>query len=168
MEPICISNQESELYQLINTYRAQKNLNSIPLSTALTKVAKAHAHDLKANYTKTDQCNPHSWSKKGAWTPCCYTDDHKKASCMWDKPKEIAMYDDPGYEIVYWHSNAATPLNALNGWKKSKGHNEIVINTNQWKQATWNAIGVAIYKNYAVVWFGQAKDAGEVLHCDEG
>ena len=42
--------------------------------------------------------------------------------------------------------------------KKSKHHNDIIINKDIWKKATWNAIGISIEKDYAVVWFGKSLD----------
>ena len=155
---VCLNDQELSLYEMINDYRETKGLQSIPLSASLTKVAKAHAKDLMENYSRNGKCNPHSWSDNGEWNGCCYTDDHAKAACMWNKPMEIAQYDSPGYEIVYWHSLAAESGNALAGWKKSKSHNPVVINQGQWRDVSWKAIGVAVYKQYAVVWFGEMQD----------
>lgn len=152
------SEEEKELWALINAYRESRNLPAVPLSQALTKVAQAHAKDLMENYTRSSRCNMHSWSRKGPWTACCYTDNHKKASCMWDKPKEIAGYDSPGYEIAYWHSAAAHPAAALEVWKKSSGHHAVLANLGAFKQAQWKAIGVGIYQQYAVVWFGEMED----------
>ena len=156
---VCLSQEEIKLYKMINQYRDKKKLLSVTLSSSLTKVAQAHVRDLMENYKKSDKCNPHSWSKKGDWTPCCYTSDHKQASCMWDKPKEIAGYESPGYEIAFWHSQAATAENSLEGWQNSKAHNPLLINKGQWSEVTWKAIGVGIYQQYAVVWFGEMKDA---------
>ena len=155
---VCLSQEEIKLYNMINEYRDKKNLLSVTLSSSLTKVAQAHVRDLMENYKKSGKCNPHSWSKKGDWSACCYTSDHKKASCMWDKPKEIAGYESPGYEIAFWHSQASTAENSLEGWKKSKSHNPLLINKGQWSKVTWKAIGIGIYEQYAVVWFGEMKD----------
>jgi uncharacterized protein YkwD len=77
---------------------------------------------------------------------------------MWEKPKEISGYESPGYEIVYWNSGTANAAKALEGWKKSPGHNMVMINSDMWKKVTWNAIGVGIYGNYAVAWFGEIED----------
>lgn len=156
---ICISQEEKALYTIINDYREQNGLGPIPISSSLTRVAQVHARDLMKYYTKSKSCNPHSWSENGEWTSCCYTNDHKQAKCMWDKPKEISGYESPGYEIVYWNSEAATAPKALEGWKNSSSHNPIIINSGMWQQATWNAMGIGIYKEYAVVWFGQGKDS---------
>lgn len=84
--------------------------------------------------------------RKGKWEPCCYTDDHKKATCMWDKPKEIAGYGKNGYEISYYSGAGANAAEGIAGWKTSTGHNQVTINDGIWKKITWNAIGVGIYK----------------------
>jgi uncharacterized protein YkwD len=157
----CLSSEEKKLYDLIMTYRQSKGLSVIPISEKLTRTAQAHTHDLADNYKfKFDNtCNPHSWSSKGKWSSCCYTSDHKKAKCMWDKPKEIADYTNAGYEIAYYSSDGASPQEALDGWKLSAGHNPLLINDGMWSKVQWKAIGLGIYKEYGVVWFGQDEDA---------
>jgi uncharacterized protein YkwD len=166
-DQICINHEESELYRMINLYRKQKNLDPIPISSALTQVAQSHVKDLNQNYKQSEKCNPHSWSRNGKWTACCYTSDHKKASCMWDKPREIAGYESEGFEIAYWHSARATASDALAGWKKSSGHNPLLINTGIWKEVTWNAIGIGVDGQYATVWFGQLNDPNAPDFCDQ-
>jgi hypothetical protein len=156
-----ISEEEKELHRLINEYRISRGLQEVPISPALTKVAQAHAKDLMYHYKQSNRCNMHSWSKQGPWTACCYRDNHKNAGCMWDKPKEIAGYESPGYEIAYWHSNAATAGQALEVWKKSPGHHAVLANLGTFKDANWQAMGIGIYKEYAVVWFGELPDETE-------
>ena len=156
-----LSDEELKLYTIINDYRNSKGLNNITISKSLTFVAQTHVRDL-ANY-KPDQgnCNMHSWSNMGKWTACCYTDDHRKAKCMWDKPRELTKYDGDGYEIAMGFPDEnykANAIEALSSWKSSKGHNEVIINKGIWKDNDWNAIGIGIYKNYAVVWFGIDED----------
>jgi len=102
-----LTQEETNLYNLIMQYRAEKGLPSIPLSTSLTFVAKTHAKDLDQYQPDKGNCNMHSWSNKGPWTPCCYTRDHAKAKCMWDKPKELTNYSGNGFEIAYWTSETA-------------------------------------------------------------
>lgn len=166
-ETICLSPEEFTLHQLMNEYRAGKKLPHLALSTSLSMVAQAHARDLADNYELNDLCNPHSWSESSQWTSCCYTNDHKQAACMWNKPREIAGYESEGYEIVYWHSREALAEKVLEGWKKSKSHDPLIVNSGMWKEATWEAVGVGIYKNYAVVWFGQLEDPkGAPQACD--
>ncbi|WP_375584740.1 CAP domain-containing protein [Cyclobacterium xiamenense] len=156
--PFQDSPKEKELFDAINRYRESRSLPAVPFSAALSKVAKVHARDLMENYRPNKRCNMHSWSREGPWTDCCYTDNHKDPNCMWDKPKEIAGYDSPGYEIAYWHSAAAQPEEALEVWKKSPGHHAVLANLPPFNAANWKAMGVGIYKEYAVVWFGEMED----------
>src|SRR5687767_3387998 len=118
-ESTCLSSEEKKLYDLMMAYRKAKGLAPIKLSAKLTQVAQIHARDLADNYQfdPKNKCNPHSWSSKGKWSSCCYTSDHKKAPCMWDKPKEIAGYTSPGYEIAYYSSAGASAIEGLEGWK---------------------------------------------------
>lgn len=165
---ICLSGEEKELYEIIMEYRSSKKLPQIPFSAKLTKVAQTHAKDLaqQYNFDTDSKCNPHSWSKKGDWTSCCYTSDHKQAQCMWDKPREIANYEGDGYEIAYYHSVGAKAKPALEGWQKSKGHNPLLVNLGMWKEIEWKGLGVGIFENYAVVWFGRINDPSVVVNCD--
>ena len=164
---ICISTEEQKLYNLLMEYRKEKKLESIPLSAKLTMVAQIHAKDLSENYKPFDgPCNLHSWSKKGKWQSCCYTDDHKQAACMWSKPKEIAGYQSDGYEISYYNGGGVTAQEGIDGWKESTGHNQVIINEGIWKSVKWNAIGIGLYKEYGVVWFGKLEDTTKPSACD--
>jgi hypothetical protein len=169
---ICLSETEMELYRLINEYRIQKGLPEVKLSASLSYVARTHARDQTENYKESNRCNMHSWSNKGEWSSCCYTPDHKRAKCMWDKPRELTNYTGDGYEISFYTtypytSPAAFAKDALDGWKKSSGHNEIIINKSIWKNVKWQAIGIGIYGEYANVWFGKEVDgAGVPVKCE--
>ncbi len=156
----CVSAEEKKLYDLIMQYRKSLNLPAIPLSAALTLVAQTHARDLSENYKfdVKNKCNPHSWSQKGKWTSCCYTNDHKKASCMWTKPQEIAGYSGNGFEIAYYSSLGANAQEGIDGWKISDGHNPLLVNSGTWEKVKWEAIGIGIYKEYGLVWFGEVPD----------
>lgn len=158
-EDICLTSEEKKLYDLIMDYRKSQRLKTIPYSAKLTKVAQTHVRDLMENYDYANrgECNPHSWSDKGSWSSCCYTSDHAKASCMWDKPKEIAGYEGNGFEIAYYSSDPATADEGLDGWKKSPGHNPLLINSGTWEKVEWKGIGIGIYGNYGVVWFGDGE-----------
>jgi hypothetical protein len=151
------SKQEKELYDLIMSYRKSKGLPSIPISPSLHKVAQIHSNDLQENYVEDRLCNLHSWSNKGNWKPVCYTQSHEQAELMWSKPSELTEYDFPGYEIAFFHSDKASPGEALSSWKSSKGHHDLIINKGIWTQP-WKAIGIGISQNYALVWFGFEKD----------
>lgn len=163
---VCLSTEEKRLYDLIMEYRKSKKLPSIPLSSKLTLVAQTHARDLAEHYefSSKNKCNPHSWSEKGTWTSCCYI-NHKQASCMWVKPHEIAGYTGNGYEIAYYSSIGASAKEGLDGWKISPGHNPLLINSGTWSNIEWNAIGIAIYEEYGLVWFGEVKDEALTVLC---
>ena len=163
LDKVCVSKEEMKLYELINEYRKTKGLPSIPLSRSLTFVAQTHVRDLAANHPDKGSCNLHSWSDKGTWTACCYTPDHKQALCMWNKPKELTKYPGQGFEIAFMSTGNLTAESALNGWENSSHHNAVMTNTDIWKTSKWNAIGVAIYNGYSVVWFGREADAETVV-----
>jgi len=164
---ICLTGEEQKLYNLMMDYRKSAGLPAIPLSAKLTMVAQTHARDLMDNYKFdfNNKCNPHSWSKKGQWSACCYTSDHKQAKCMWDKPKEIADYPGNGYEIAYYSSQGATAVEGLAGWKVSPGHNPLIVNQGMWAKVKWNAIGIGIYGEYGIVWFGETEDKSSLGRC---
>ncbi len=147
-----------ELIKLINDYRESLGLSRIASSPSLNKVASIHVQDLMYNNPLTKECNLHSWSDKGKWSPCCYTRNHKSASCMWDKPRELTSYTGDGFEIAAASSFKITPADALSLWKDSPGHHKVIINEGIWKRYEWKAIGAAVFKNYAVVWFGAVED----------
>jgi uncharacterized protein YkwD len=164
---ICLRPEEQKLYSLLMEYRKEKGLESIPLSSKLTMVAQVHAKDLSENHDAFNgPCNLHSWSKKGKWQSCCYTDDHKESACMWSKPREIAGYQSNGYEISYYSGGGATAQESIDGWQESSGHNEVMINEGIWKSIKWNAIGIGIYKEYGVVWFGGLEDTTKPAECN--
>jgi hypothetical protein len=169
---ICLTQSENDLYRLINEYRAQKGLPEVKLSVSLCYVARTHAKDQTDNFKDGNRCNMHSWSNKGTWSSCCYTPDHKKAKCMWDKPRELTNYQADGFEISFYStyrysSPEAFAKDILDGWKKSPGHNDVIVNKNIWKDMKWAAIGIGIYGEYANVWFGNIEDtAGEPSICN--
>lgn len=159
-EEVCLTQEESKLFGLIMDYRKSKKLKPIPYSAKLTKVAQAHVRDLMENYdyASRGECNPHSWSDKGDWSSCCYTSDHAQASCMWDKPKEISGYEGNGFEIAYYSSGGANAEEGIEGWKKSPGHNPLLINSGTWSKLEWKGIGIGIYGQYGVVWFSDGEE----------
>jgi hypothetical protein len=170
---VCLSPTEKILADLINEYRKEKGLPEVTISLSLTYVAQVHARDLMLHYKQNSRCNMHSWSENGAWTSCCYTPDHRNASCMWNKPRELTKYPGDGYEIAFFSNYPySTPggfaSDILKGWKKSKGHNEIIVNKGKWNKSTWKALGIGVYGNYAVVWFGELNDdTGKPPVCSE-
>ncbi|MEO5601881.1 MAG: CAP domain-containing protein [Cyclobacteriaceae bacterium] len=165
---ICLNPEEKKLYTMMMHYRKAKGLGPIRISAQLSQVAQAHARDLAENYKfdVKNKCNPHSWSSKGKWSSCCYTNDHKKAQCMWDKPREIAGYESAGYEIAYYSSAGASAAEGLEGWKKSPSHNPLIVNEGIWNKVDWKGVGVGVYKEYGVVWFGELEDKSPIINCD--
>jgi len=157
---------ERELFRLINQYRLQRGLPEVKYSPSLTFVARTHAEDQTATHVYKSRCNLHSWSANGRWSSCCYTPDHKKAACMWDKPRELTNYPGDGYEISFYStyrysSPEAFAKDILDGWKSSHGHNDVIINKNTWKNVKWMAMGVGVVGEYANVWFGKVDDPSD-------
>lgn len=146
------------LIDLVNAYRGEHGLPAIPASSSLCTVGQTHVEDLKTNapHTQPGGCNLHSWSDAGTWTPCCYTPDHAQAQCMWNKPRELTVYPGNGYENG--SAGAGTPEAALDGWKNSPAHNDVMLNNGIWADYPWGAIGVGFTDGYAVLWFGVEVD----------
>jgi uncharacterized protein YkwD len=168
----CLSTQEVELLGQVNTYRASHGLPVITSSRSLNMVARVHVMDLYKNRPTDgkdihgERCNLHSWSYNGFWTPVCYTKEAHNPEGMWHKTKEITnyVYNAVGYEIAYWTSEEINvPSHALEAWKKSPTHNALILETGIWKGLNSKAIGVGLYKGYAVVWVGQEMDTRELM-----
>jgi len=170
-DTICLNQSEVALARMLNRYRADHKLPEIKLSAALSLVARQHVYDLSKSYRQGSRCNLHSWSQSRYWSSCCYTPDHRRASCMWDKPRELTNYTGDGYEIAFYSNyDYAHPdglsEDALEGWKKSKGHNELIVNKGKWTTSKWKAMGVGVYGGFVVVWFGEVADPnGEPWNC---
>lgn len=163
IDNVCLSEEEYKLYQLVMAYRKASGLGTIPLSRSLTYVAQVHVWDLNANMPAVGKCNMHSWSENPLWTGCCYTPDHKKAQCMWDKPGELSSYGGYGYEISFGMSGTTVNASeALSGWQSSSGHNNVILNAGIWNQE-WKAIGIGLAGGYAVIWFGNEDDNAEAI-----
>lgn len=163
-EDVNLSPFEAALFDEINSYRAKHGLPPIAFSPSLTKVAQLHSRDLAINQPhRRSNCNMHSWSKKGNWSACCYTPDHKRSACMWNKPRELTSYQGDGFEIAFFSTAAYNDArsfseDAIKNWSKSSGHNNVILNKSTWKKVTWKAMGVGHYDGYATVWFGMLDD----------
>ncbi len=172
----CWSAEEMALAKGIDDHRAAHGLPAVPRSRSLTEVAKAHVFDLEkngANWATDEQgvaCSLHSWSGAGPWSSVCYTRDHRYAGEMWNKPKQVTgdRYPWPGIEIAHWCSVPVTPAGAVAAWKASPSHNAVLLEQPPWKNSRWAAMGVALGRHYAVVWFGSKPDPqGGVDRCEE-
>ncbi|MSB11249.1 cell wall-binding repeat-containing protein [Finegoldia sp. BIOML-A1] len=165
-----LSAKEKELIKLVNDYREQHGKKRLKVSKSLMKVARTHINDLNMNFDMNNppvdargiKGNMHSWSDKGNWTPVIYTDDHKYDKLTKIKPKEIANYNQTGYEVAV-NGFMITPQRALEKWKNSPGHNDTILSQNKWSDPTpeeeengftgLSNMGVAINGNYACIWF---------------
>jgi len=154
----CIDAREMNLYLMINDYRQRYNLPPVPLSKSLSYVAALHAKDLFLNHPDQGACNFHSWSNKGFWVPFCYPKDENKKNSVWDKPRELTKYPSRAYEIVYWENNPLLTDTVMMVWKMEDYFNSFLLNTGKWQGKPWNAIGIAVYENYACAWFGEVSD----------
>jgi uncharacterized protein YkwD len=159
------SEEELKLYALISVYRVENNLSSIPLSKSLSYVAQQHCIDLHKNKPDLEEeCNAHSWSDQGTWSSCCYTKDHNEAQCMWDKPSELTNYTGYGFEIAAGSSEPIyddyimTAEYAVQAWKESIHHNDVILNQAAWSGTHFKAMGVAVHKGFASIWFGREAD----------
>lgn len=155
------TDDEMDLIKLINNYRQQNGLPRVAISRSMMLVAQSHVKDLVENGPYTGTCNLHSWSNKGSWSAVCYTGDPSNYNAMWNKPREITKgaYTGNGFEIAYRTSTTATPSLAMNAWKASPDHNDVILERPPtWGDMRWPAIGAGMYKGYAVVWFGDRSD----------
>ncbi len=150
-----ISPPEKELYKIINDYRAANNQPPIPLSESLSLVANRHLLDL-INNVKTFT---HGWSN------CPYEIANEKTwNCVFEAPQRLKTnFQGNGYENLYRNLNGnATPTLALDAWKKSVMHNNLILNLDVWKDTTFDGFGIAIDGNYAAIWFG-SEDGMEIV-----
>lgn len=174
----CLNDGEIELAQLINEYRQENNLAPIPISATLTEVAQYHVEDFRyavagGYYGADPACNLHTWYGMPAapYGSCCYTSDHAQASCMWAKPNEISAgnYPASGFEIAA--SGYSTPASALNGWKSSSGHNNVILNQDIWTNYPWQAMGIGTNVDlqegtrFYFVWFATTLDPQSAAPC---
>lgn len=146
-----------EIVELVNAYRQANGKPTIPYSPSLSCVAVTHVHDLYDNQPHASaNCNLHSWSDQGPWTPCCYTPDHAEAQCMWDKPRELTVYSGNGYENAA--GGVSTPAQAVSMWQNSPAHDAVMLNEGTWASHPWHAVGAGLYQGYAALWFGEQSD----------
>lgn len=154
----CVDSAARDLYGMITAFRKQSGLAPIPLSRSLSYVAHLHVKDLYLHHPDRGGCNAHSWSDRGHWKPFCYPADENKKNTVWDKPRELTRYPARGYELVYWENYPLVPDTIMMIWASEPYFLDFLLNSGKWKGVTWNAIGVAVFENYACAWFGEAAD----------
>jgi hypothetical protein len=146
-----ISQTERDLFRIINEYRAQNNLPPVTLSEPLSFVANRHIIDLTMNVKYLT----HGWSN------CPYDIKNQKTwDCVFESPQRLKTnYQGQGFENLYRNlSGNASPQLALEAWKKSPMHNNLILNLDIWKNTKYDAFGVAVSGNYAAIWFGSRAD----------
>ena len=153
----CVNEQAEALFVLINNFRADNGLEKLPLSASLSYVASMHLNDLIEHHADSSLCNLHSWSDQGTWTSCCYQPYIPVQECMWDKPKELTPYIYRGYELAFFQEGNLSPQEVLDAWLEVTEAKQMILNQGKWDN-TWRALGVDIGNNYALLWFGRAKD----------
>ncbi len=176
----CLTEAEAELGRLVNKLREEHQLPPVPVVEPLYKVAKWHVIDLVENTPHRDRnddrglaCNLHSWSDKGketggGWEPLCYTPDHKQASGMWNKPREISDYRSNGYENIYWTSAPLSPAMAINYWTGRDDELDMILERKSWKRHAWRSMGVGVFGNYAAVWLSEKSASDSKLsRCEQ-
>ncbi len=144
-----INPTEKELFRIINEYRAQNKLPPVALSEPLSFVANRRLLDLTINVKYLT----HGWSN------CPYDIKNQSTwNCVFDSPRRLnAGYLGQGFENLYRNlGGGATPVLALEAWKKSPTHNNLILNLDIWKDMKFDALGVGISGNYAAIWFGSS------------
>lgn len=152
-----LTRQENELFRLISEYREENGKPPIPLSKSLTYVAQLHVRDLTSNKVSPPY-TLQSWSKNGPWEGVRYTANHRHARLMWNKPKELTNYSGDGFEISFFRKGGTNARTAFSSWARQRSVSAIILNEGNWETISWNAVGVGLYGEYAVVWFGDKKD----------
>lgn len=163
-----VGDEADRIAALVNQYRARHGLPPVALSPALTQVADAHARDLEEHRpdlavdARGQPCNMHSWSAASGATPVCYTPDHAQAERMWSKPREITRgrYTGSGFEIAARSSIGIDADTAVALWRSSPDHLDVILEQGPWRGARWQAMGVGLDGQFAVIWFGKAPDKG--------
>ena len=167
-DTFCISQDEYELFIMINEYRGNFHQPAIPLSKSLCFVARQHAEDLVTNHPDQYPCTYSSWSNKGTWTPCCYDIKNPDYDCTQLKPQELTSYPGRGYELVYWENSDIRPHQPYEMWTAYNSSRSMLIGSGKWEDHDWNAMGVAIYEGYGIIWFGDKVDElGEAQICSD-
>ena len=142
--------EEAKLHELVNAYRAEYDLPPIPRSPSLDLLANRHVLDIALNIGHLTH----------AWSNCPYDpNDRATLACSSKAPQRIGTrYPGKAYENAHYNSRGASATSALRGWQNSPPHNALMINLNNWRDNRWQAMGLGIYKQYAVLWVGEVRD----------
>jgi len=143
------------LIDAVNSYRRANGLRNLECDGVLVEVANIHVQDQEAVHPlKSSECPPngHNWLSPIGWTladiatllpylsdnvgnikSCCFKKDGD--DCMWKKPNELYPWYKPyGFEVsvvlgsdLSGASAEAAAKGALDSWKGSKGHNDVIL-----------------------------------------
>jgi hypothetical protein len=155
----CISSEEMQLFNYINSLREEYGKKSVKLSASLSFVAKTHVKDLIENHPDTSICNLSSWSDKGDWVACCYNTYIPNPECMKKKPKELTPYPYYGYEMAVFFEDDYSLDNLDSIWSDTKQVLDMILTRGDWEKKKWVVAGVGINDHYVSVWFGQRADS---------
>jgi len=158
----CISSEEMQLFNFINSIREEYGKKTVNLSASLSVVAKTHVKDLLENHPDTSICNLSSWSDKGAWSSCCYNSYIPRPECMKKKPKELTPYPYYGYELVSYFEDDYSFDSLQPIWSDTKELLDMILTRGKWEKKRWIVAGVGINNHYVSVWFGQRADTQKV------
>eukprot|EP01089_Gocevia_fonbrunei_P002738 TRINITY_DN12647_c0_g1_i1.p1 TRINITY_DN12647_c0_g1~~TRINITY_DN12647_c0_g1_i1.p1 ORF type:complete len:395 (+),score=67.23 TRINITY_DN12647_c0_g1_i1:392-1576(+) len=151
--------EQQKVLDLVNQYRNEHGLPSVPTSYWLTATAMMHTMDRRDNGIPQDfGCESgHSWSGKSNQFsgPCCYSGATWECMCM--KPSEISKGRFPYISYENW-VRAPTAESAVNAWKGSNSHNELMLNLNGWAGSTWKSMGAFSCDYYYGLWFSEYED----------
>jgi hypothetical protein len=148
----------NELENEINKERSRNGLGPLKCDHNMRWVANQHVNNqLDNGYTFGKEfpngCNGHSWF--GA-VGCCFSTDSATWPCMWNKPLELSKWDDRnGYEISSWTTGAMTPATALESWRGSSGHYNVILTQGEWTDL--KTVGCGWRKTVAHCWFAKTE-----------
>ena len=129
------TSQAKKLIKLVNNYRKSKGQRPVPRNDCLCETADAH----------TDEHNQGIASRHD-WSDCSGSCSHKA--------REICGYNGKAYENYAMGWGKQTPDQAFGQWKRSSGHNAMMINTMHWKGWQFKGMGASVNGNYAVLLMG--------------
>src|SRR5690606_17639925 len=87
--------------------------------------------------------------------PCCYSGAQWECMCL--KPNEISNGRFSGMAYENW-VRAPNAEVAVNAWKNSPSHNELMLNLNGWAASTWKSMGAFTCEYYYSLWFSEHED----------
>src|ERR1700704_5771027 len=93
---------EAQLAQLIEDYRAQNGLPSIPLSYSLSLAGARHVEDIIYNFGGEQPDNPPGSNSAHSWSDAPYSAlDPSTYNAIWQAPQRLGTsYPGNGYEIL--------------------------------------------------------------------